>query len=177
MVPPPGAGGGGAPAGASKIATPTAILGLRGLHNLGNTCYMNAVLQSLGHAPAFRDHFIGTPVDTSGDGLADALGYDTTGDGLVDALDTNFEGAVDTALADAGIPPPPQVGLARQHSQALPAAARGRLPRRGGRRRRRGGAGAGAGAGASASAGGGAGAGEAAGERRKVHRALRTVFT
>jgi Ca2+-binding EF-hand superfamily protein len=37
-------------------------------------------------------------VDSTGDGVADSIGYDTTGDGIVDALDITGDGKVDTAI-------------------------------------------------------------------------------
>ena len=41
------------------------------------------------------------PVDTTGDGVTDAMGHDTTGDGNVDMLDTNLDGTPDThVMAD-----------------------------------------------------------------------------
>merc|ERR1712196_351921 len=35
------------------------------------------------------------PVDTTGDGIADSMGYDTTGDGKIDAVDQNGDGKID----------------------------------------------------------------------------------
>eukprot|EP01043_Picozoa_sp_COSAG02_P062114 COSAG02_NODE_8492_length_2551_cov_1.455954_2_plen_197_part_00 len=37
----------------------------------------------------------GVEVDTTGDGVLDAVGYDTTGDGQLDAFDTNRDGRID----------------------------------------------------------------------------------
>jgi ubiquitin carboxyl-terminal hydrolase 22/27/51 len=37
----------------------TAVAGLRGLHNLGNTCFLNCVLQGLVNNPGVRDYFLG----------------------------------------------------------------------------------------------------------------------
>ena len=36
----------------------TSIIGLRGLINLGNTCFMNCILQALTHTPSLRDYFL-----------------------------------------------------------------------------------------------------------------------
>ena len=55
----------------------------------------------------------GLPVDTTGDGIADAIGFDTTGDGNVDALDTNLDGRV-----DANLDKPVDVATARRASSA-----------------------------------------------------------
>ena len=36
----------------------------------------------------------GVPVDTTGDGIADSVGYDTTGDGKIDAVDNTGDGKI-----------------------------------------------------------------------------------
>lgn len=38
--------------------TPESIIGLRGLLNLGSTCFMNCIVQALMHTPLLRDYFL-----------------------------------------------------------------------------------------------------------------------
>ena len=40
----------------------------------------------------------GIPVDTTGDGKGNAIGFDTNGDGRINALDTTGDGNIDTLL-------------------------------------------------------------------------------
>eukprot|EP01112_Ceratiomyxa_fruticulosa_P013451 TRINITY_DN3788_c0_g1_i1.p1 TRINITY_DN3788_c0_g1~~TRINITY_DN3788_c0_g1_i1.p1 ORF type:complete len:554 (-),score=96.55 TRINITY_DN3788_c0_g1_i1:248-1909(-) len=40
------------------ITIPPGILGMRGLANLGNTCFMNCILQAFVHNPIMRDYFL-----------------------------------------------------------------------------------------------------------------------
>ncbi|BFZ17573.1 hypothetical protein BsWGS_20612 [Bradybaena similaris] len=41
-----------------RRVTESSHIGLRGLINLGNTCFMNCILQSLAHTPILRDYFM-----------------------------------------------------------------------------------------------------------------------
>jgi hypothetical protein len=59
--------------------------------------------------PAYMRTPVAVPVDTTGDGIANAMGYDTTGDGQIDALDTNGDGRIDITL--------PPVQHQHQHMQ------------------------------------------------------------
>mmetsp|Transcript_7042 Transcript_7042/g.13433 ORF Transcript_7042/g.13433 Transcript_7042/m.13433 type:complete len:523 (-) Transcript_7042:213-1781(-) len=48
--------------------------------------------------PAYMRTPVAVPVDTTGDGIANAMGYDTTGDGKIDSLDTNGDGRIDMMM-------------------------------------------------------------------------------
>jgi len=43
-------------------------------------------------------HLVGVAVDTTGDGIPDAMGYDTNGDGVLDSFDTTGDGLIDSVL-------------------------------------------------------------------------------
>ena len=42
----------------TKAASVDSTLGLRGLINLGNTCFMSCIVQTLIHTPLLRDYFL-----------------------------------------------------------------------------------------------------------------------
>jgi hypothetical protein len=67
--------------------------------------------------PAYMRTPVAIPVDTTGDGIANAMGYDTTGDGLVDSLDTNGDGRIDMALPQQQTQSPP---MAQAYVQSSP---------------------------------------------------------
>merc|ERR1711997_567469 len=42
----------------TKAASVDSTVGLRGLINLGNTCFMSCIVQTLVHTPLLRDYFL-----------------------------------------------------------------------------------------------------------------------
>lgn len=42
-----------------RFISPNTTIGLRGLQNLGSTCFMNCIVQTLIHTPLLRDYFLG----------------------------------------------------------------------------------------------------------------------
>ena len=47
---------------------------MHGLHNLGNTCYLNAMLQALASCPSFRENLIGDiPLELAAAPLTSAM--------------------------------------------------------------------------------------------------------
>lgn len=40
------------------LVTPDSTVGLRGLINMGSTCFMNCIMQVLIHTPLLRDYFL-----------------------------------------------------------------------------------------------------------------------